>query len=139
MILGKKKLISSRANSEEMQIFLSSELSSEPVSLFKAGQMRSTESKAKLGDCFRKDVQQIDHVDGIPSYIIDNGYLLHKFIWPANSTYRQILTCYVEYVIRHYGKNVIVAFDGYGSTHCTKLLLEKCEHLNVLRKRYHSI
>ena len=43
--------------------------------------MRSTENKAKLGDCFRKDVQYIDRVDGIPSYIIDGGYLLHKFIW----------------------------------------------------------
>ena len=52
----------------------------EPVSLFKAGQMRPAENKAKLGDCFSKDVQYIDHVDGIPSYIIDGGYLLHKFI-----------------------------------------------------------
>ena len=82
--------------------------------------MRPAEKKAKLGDCFRKDLQYIDHVDGIPSYIRDGGYLLHKFIWPVNSTYRQILTCYVEYVIRHYGKNVIVIFDGYGSTNCTK-------------------
>ena len=73
--------------------------------------MRPAENKAKLSDCFRKDVQYIDHVDGIPSYIIDCGYLLHKFIWPANSTY--ILTCYVEYVIRHYGKNITVVFDGW--------------------------
>ena len=112
-------------NSEEMEFFLNFELSSEPVSLFKAGQMRPEENKAKLSECFRKDVQYIDHVDGIPSYIIDGGYLLHTFIWHANSTYRQIFTCYVEYVIRHYGKNVIVVFDGYGRINCTKTATRK--------------
>ena len=78
-----------------MEFFLSFELSSEPVSLFKAGQMRPAENKAKLGDCFRKDAQYIDHVDGIPNYIIDGGYLLRKFIWPANSAYRNVTDTHV--------------------------------------------
>ena len=53
-----------------MEDFLSFEFSSEPVSLFKLGQMRLSENKAKLEDCLRKKIQHIDDVEGIPSYIM---------------------------------------------------------------------
>ena len=53
--------------SEEMEDFLSFEISSELVSLFTLGQMRLSENKAKLGDCLRKNIQCIDHVEVIPA------------------------------------------------------------------------
>ena len=104
-----------------MEFFLSFELSPEPMSLFKRGQMRPADSKYKLADSFRKDLEYADHVDGSPLYIADGGYLLHKIVWPSDATYWQILNNHVEYIIRHYGRNVIVIMDGYGNENCTKI------------------
>lgn len=87
--------------------------------------MKSTEGKSKLGEYFRKDVKYVNHVDEILNYIVDGSYLLHKCICPADSTYRQVLTSYVKFVIRLNGKNVIVVFDGYGNIDCTETATRK--------------
>ena len=48
------------------------------------------------------------------TYIVDGGYLLRKVRWQAKSTYRELCVDYVNYVLRHFGENSIVVFDGYG-------------------------
>ncbi|GBM13489.1 hypothetical protein AVEN_40425-1 [Araneus ventricosus] len=48
-----------------------------------------------------------------PSYVLDGGDLLHRVHWPSPATYGDVCNAYLDYVNRNYGKNVIVAFDGY--------------------------
>ena len=46
-------------------------------------------------------------------------------IWPPNPTYGQICHSYVSYVVRHYGFETIVVFDGYDSAMYTKVSEQK--------------
>ena len=62
---------------------------------------------------------------GTPLYVVDGGYLMHKFVWPEGATYRQILQQHVDYVHRHFGKNVIIVMDGYGDENCIKTSTRK--------------
>ena len=45
-------------------------------------------------------------------YVIDGGALLHRIPWIRGSTFLSILKSYADYVIKKYGKSVVV-FDGY--------------------------
>ena len=51
-------------------------------------------------------------------YAVDGGALLHKAKWPTDSTFREIVQMYVNYMAIKYGKfeNICVVFDGYTNT-----------------------
>lgn len=49
---------------------------------------------------------------GSSSYVIDDGYLLHRVVWHRNEWFASICTNYVQYVQTHYGFNAVVIFDG---------------------------
>lgn len=46
-------------------------------------------------------------------YVVDGGHLLHKVVWPGPAVYRDIFQTYTAYVLKHYGKNTTMVFDGY--------------------------
>ena len=46
------------------------------------------------------------------NYVIDGGALLLCILWKVGSTFSNILQAYTGYVLRMYGKAVVV-FDGY--------------------------
>ena len=52
-------------------------------------------------------------------YIVDGGYLLHKFRWSSRKNFGDLLNAYCKYVTDHFGQNVTVVFDGYKNS-CLK-------------------
>ena len=52
-------------------------------------------------------------------YVLDGGALLHRISWTVGATYDQICEQYSAYVIRKYGRAIVV-FDGYNDTPSTK-------------------
>ena len=57
--------------------------------------------------------------ENVQRYVIDGGYLLDRVVWDKQSTYREIIQKYINYVESHYGKNIIV-FDRYQHDSSTK-------------------
>nr|CAI5843460.1 unnamed protein product [Callosobruchus analis] len=54
-------------------------------------------------------------VCGNVCYVIDGGYLLHKVVWRKGERFSVICQRYVDYVSRHFKRNVIIVFDGYSN------------------------
>jgi hypothetical protein len=46
-------------------------------------------------------------------YIVDGSFFLHRVIWHINRTFEQICHLYKFYVEKHFGINVLIAFDKY--------------------------
>lgn len=53
-------------------------------------------------------------------YVIDGGWLLHRMIWPKLSTFETIGNLYINYVVKHFGGNIRVVFEGYNNIPSTK-------------------
>ena len=52
---------------------------------------------------------------GPVQHVLDGGALLHRIFWPQQVTYEELCNKYCQYVLRRYGKQTIVVFDGYNS------------------------
>ena len=57
-------------------------------------------------------------------YVLDGRALLHRVPWTRGATYDQIFEQYSAYVIRKYGRTIVV-FDGYSDNPITK----DCAHI----------
>ena len=57
-------------------------------------------------------------------YVLDGRALLHRVPWTRGATYDQIFEQYSAYVIRKYGRTIVV-FDGYSDNPNTK----ECAHI----------
>ena len=99
-------------NTADKESCFSYELSQELTSLFKQGMMRKTQ-KSQLGYLIKNGTQELVNYPEGSFFVIDGGYLLRKVVWPSNVTYKDICLEYVSYVIRHFGSNAVVVFDGY--------------------------
>ena len=53
-------------------------------------------------------------------FIIDGGYLLHKYVWDSKATYNEICLAYIKFIHDHYVQAAVVVFDGYNSIISTK-------------------
>ena len=69
--------------------------------------------KWKLRDLLTKHISFSEPPDDA-NIILDGGALQHKVKWIPNTTYREIINQYTEYVFRKYGRSCIV-FDGYNN------------------------
>lgn len=91
------------------------ELAPFPLSLYDArGKMREP-TKSELFKAFTgKPISDIN----LSEYetVIDGGFLLHKVVWPVGSTYETVFQLYESYIVRNYGSNSVVVFDGYEET-----------------------
>lgn len=106
-------------NSSEMDEFLAYELAPQPPSLFKDGVMRKPTKKA-IGDLLKSFTQQSKLPENC-LFIIDGGHLLHSVVWPKPSTYAGVCQAYVWYILKNYGNQSTVVFDGYESGVSTKV------------------
>ena len=81
-----------------------------PTSLFEDGIMRKS-AKSFLMKAVTKNVpRDASHVS--PVYILDGGALLRKIKWIPNSTVRNVILQYSQYIKFKYGLCCVV-FDGY--------------------------
>jgi hypothetical protein len=105
---------------EDLAVCLKYELSPQPPSLFINSVMRKA-NKASLYKILDKKTMYLQQLpDGHNTFVVDGGHLLHRVIWPTPATYSDICMAYVRYVVRQYGVDVTVVFDGYGDTMSTK-------------------
>jgi len=49
---------------------------------------------------------------GAVKYVLDGGALVHRVVWPQETTFKEVCEMYSSYVLRKYGRATIV-FDGY--------------------------
>lgn len=66
--------------------------------------------------------------------IVDEGSLLHRTVWPLNSTYSDTASQHLKYLNDKYSSNaseIVVVFDGY-IAYSTKM--DKHTHIN---RSYH--
>lgn len=94
---------------------LNYELAPFPLALFDDEGMMRKSAKSKLYEAFLS--QPLSSVD-LPSCrkVIDGGFLLHKVVWPAGSTYENVFKLYDSFITRNYGANCVVVFDGYNAS-----------------------
>lgn len=45
--------------------------------------------------------------------VIDGGFLLHRVVWPRDTSFENICQSYVTYLRHHFPNYVEVVFDGY--------------------------
>ncbi|KAJ8873226.1 hypothetical protein PR048_026859 [Dryococelus australis] len=85
-------------------------LATKPPALFDKASLRKG-NKSSLCTAFKyEDTPKIPE-DCI--YVIDGGHLLHSVVWPRPATHGDVLACYINCIIFHYGNNCAVVFDGY--------------------------
>lgn len=101
------------------------ELCAYPATLFEQKYVMREADKPLLADSIWNMLppeQQLQSLDPTPEgavYVVDGGWLMHRVEWNKREKYEQILSRYVGYVIKNFGKAVVV-FDGYPDTPTTK-------------------
>ena len=96
------------------------ELSNIPTSLFDTSGLPRQANKAALAQFIWSTSKQTN--SQLPQdvfFVIDGGSLLHQLAWPRGSTYNELAEMYSNFVIRVYGKGIVV-FDGYNNGPSTK-------------------
>ncbi len=77
----------------------------------KEGEMHSNK-KSTLYSVFSPEKTNLATED--LHYVIDDGLLLRRVVWPCNQTFEGLCNIYCNYIKKHYGyRNVSVIFDGY--------------------------
>jgi len=97
---------------DNMEPYFSYELTPTPTALFKDDVFRKT-AKSKLAQELVKLLGENQTVACADRFVLDGGCLLHRVVWPPDSTYAEIVSHYVQYVKRHYGHKCHIVFDGY--------------------------
>lgn len=92
--------------------YLEYELCPKPPSLFDDVSFRKTD-KSALGSAIATLCPPTESVPSNTVYVVDGGMLLRAVVWPRPATYKDICEAYVQHVIRRYGSNATVVFDGY--------------------------
>ena len=75
--------------------------------------------KSKLRDYLTKNVLQAELPVGSITHIIDSGALLYSVKWIPNTTYRDIVKQYQNYMLSTFGLCTVI-FDGYNNGPSTK-------------------
>lgn len=103
-----------QGNTELTRNALTYELSPFPLSLFdEQGLMRKT-PKSQLYKMFRPFIQSESLLSSC-TYVVDGGWLLHSVLWPHSKTYGDIFHVYMSYVVKHFGTNATIIFNGYNN------------------------
>ncbi|KYM97251.1 hypothetical protein ALC62_12065 [Cyphomyrmex costatus] len=123
--------ISILKNSEEdMKKYLEYELSPFPLSLFTENGMRKG-TKSSLYTSFKTIQEQVFGESHLR--VIDGGFLLHKVHWGRLVAFGEICNKYVAYISQHFGKQVMIVFDGYPENENTTST-KKSERMRRSRK-----
>lgn len=100
----------------QLKSYFQYELASKPLSIFDDVSMRKG-TKSSILNLFQETRAKVPNN---LKNVVDGGYLLHVVVWPKPATYETILNLYCDYVVKHFGKNCIVVFDGYADSPTTK-------------------
>ena len=118
---------------EDMTCYFQYELSSEPTSLFKDGFMQKG-NKSSLGRVLTKKILELElTANDSTKYIIDGGALLHMVYWNIPAIYRDVINQYYNLVLRKYGDNCSLMFDGY------RFLTKDHEHQRKSKHKYTGV
>lgn len=107
-----KRIAIAKQTSEDLIMYLEYELAPFPLALFNEVGMRKTK-KSALYDLFTTSEKDINLETTCT--VVDGGFLLHRVIWSRNSTFALVCMGYVTYILKHYGTNCTVVFDGYSN------------------------
>ena len=112
------RLIVMAMREKNIASYFSYELSPYLTSLFKDGIMCDPK-KSKLRDYLTKNVLQAELPVGSFTHIIDSGALLYSVKWIPDTTYRDIVKQYQNYLLSTFGLCTVI-FDGYNNGPSTK-------------------
>ena len=93
---------------DNVEKFFDYELTSYPLSLFKAGMMRKPDKASLRNIVLTREIQMSSKTFSV----VDGGSLLHQVEWPSGVTYDELISHYVSSVRRKYGYCHVI-FDGY--------------------------
>lgn len=97
----------------DMEDYLKHEFSKQPPALFEKGVMRKN-NKSALAKILKEPVVPVSGNSIENSYyVVDGGHLLQSVKWPDKCTYDDVCDNYVKHVLRNYGKDCTICFDGY--------------------------
>ena len=119
-LLFQRLLITVGRDEVHLKSALQHELCSHPASLFGKNLLMREADKPVLADEVWKIVDQHAQLPKDSTYVLDGGNLLFKMKWKKGTTFENIFKSYVQYVLKNYGKNSIIVFDGYPETPSTK-------------------
>lgn len=116
------RVICMSQGTNNLKHYFNYELSPYPLSLFENNKMLRKGTKSSIMKIFEKWTVSNEAFENLPQkiYVVDGGYLLHSVVWPDKGTYSSIIEKYVETVIKRYGKDCHVVFDGYPDYPTTK-------------------
>ncbi|KAF4531641.1 hypothetical protein B566_EDAN006572 [Ephemera danica] len=89
------------------------ELAAVSTALFDENGTMRRGQKSKLQELLTTYANEEEQSNNADIFVIDGGFLLHKLCWPRPATWNDIFNAYVDYVIKYYGTNSIIVFDGY--------------------------
>jgi hypothetical protein len=109
-----QRMCVAKQSDEQLEDFLTYELSPLPLALFDEGGLRKG-TKSSLYKAFKPE-PDLTILDSCIQYVVDGGFLLHRVVWTKGHTFSHICQSYIEYVQRKYMATAVVIFDGYSDT-----------------------
>ena len=120
-----QRLLTVGTKNGELQNVFDHELCHYPPALFDSVNAIRPTTKSSLADAlWCSEAEKLPGPSETVHYVLDGGALLHRIPWTRGATYDQVFEQYYVYVIRKYGR-VIVVFDGYSDKPSTK----DCAHM----------
>ena len=95
------RIICATKNDEELRECFKYELANHPTALFDPAGFKKCKQSALL-DALPKpsDVAIGDLSSSSTHFVVDGGFLLHKFVWPRGCTYEEVFKIYFDYLER---------------------------------------
>ena len=98
---------------KEMKKAFTFELITRFASLFDKDRLMNDVNNPQLSDGIREAIKgrEVSVPDGT-YYTLDGGALLQRIPWTREQTFESICKTYIRHILNHYGKRVIIVFDG---------------------------
>ena len=119
-LLFQRLLLTVGRDEGQLKSALEYELCSHPASIVGNDGLMRKADKPDLADEIWKVADQDAKLPSNPTYVIDGGNLLFKLKWKKGSTFENIFQSYENYVLKRYGPNTVIVFDGYPEEPSTK-------------------
>ena len=117
-----QRLVIACNTTDDLEDVFRYELCSYPASLFDTPVTLGQPQKATLADALwtKLSSDAKSGPSGNVQYVLDGGALLHRVPWPRQVKYQEVCRIYCQYVLRKYGNQTVVVFDGYDNQPSTK-------------------
>lgn len=123
-----QRIVCTVRTSPELEQCFTFELAAVPLSIFdERGLMKKTK-KSSLYQLF-KSVPERSFDKANCLYVLDGGNLIHRVLWPSQSTFKDIYEAYVNFVRRYYGEKVTIVFDGYSNNPTSTKSIERQQRI----------